>query len=167
MEFSHVFYKEVSADEDNIFSVNLSKNIDADQIRFDKSKTYAISGLSIDPNIQTSVLLLNVKAKKALRDILRTYVEEKNKFNLDLNVYKKDYFDITVPFVKRTDALINGFKYYDTTTQKEQTIEFYDCYDQLKKFWFYVGHSPLELAFFRRKNVNKKKLHWAKQQGKN
>ena len=46
------------------------------------------------------------------------------KFNFDLKIYKEDYFDITVPFVKRTDVLINGSKCYDTTTQKEETIEF-------------------------------------------
>ena len=28
------------------------------------------------------------------------------------------------------DVLINGFQYYDTATQKQETIEFYDyCYD--------------------------------------
>ena len=59
----------------------------------------------------------NVEEKNALSDILRTYIA--------------DYFDINVPFVKRTDALINGFKYYDTTTQKEETIEFYNYYNHL------------------------------------
>ena len=72
MEFSHVFYKEVSADQDNIFSVNLSENSDVDQIKFDKSKTYAISGLSIDRNTQTGILLPNVEGEKALNLILRT-----------------------------------------------------------------------------------------------
>ena len=47
-----------------------------------------------------------------------------------------------MPFVKRTDALINGFKYYDTTTQKEETIEFYNYYNHL--MW---EHSPLEFKY--------------------
>ena len=88
----------------------------------------------IDLNIQTNVLLLNVR--EALSNKLRTYVEEKKKFNFDLKIYKEDYFDITVHFVKRTDVLINGFKYYDTITQKEETIEFYNYYNHLKKFGF-------------------------------
>ena len=46
-------------------------------------------------------------------------------------MYSEDYFDITVPFVKGTEVIINGFKYYDTTTQKEETIEFYDYYYHL------------------------------------
>ena len=46
-------------------------------------------------------------------------------------MYSEDYFDITVPFVRGTEVLINGFKYYDTTTQKEETFEFYDYYYHL------------------------------------
>ena len=45
-------------------------------------------------------------------------------------------------FVKRTDVLNNGFKYYDTTTQKEETIEFYNYYNHL--MW---EHSPLEFKY--------------------
>ena len=36
------------------------------------------------PKIQTGVLLPDVEGKKAVSDILRAYVDEKNKFNLDL-----------------------------------------------------------------------------------
>ena len=60
MKFSRVFYKKVSADEDNTFSVNN----DINQIKFDKSKTYVIGSLSINPNIQTGVLLPSVERKK-------------------------------------------------------------------------------------------------------
>ena len=111
MEFPHVFYKEISVDEKNIFSANLAENNDVDQITFDKCKTYVISGVSIDQDIQSNVSLPNIEGKKALSDILRTYALEKEKFKLDLKIYKEDWFDITVPFQKRTDVLINGFEY--------------------------------------------------------
>ena len=119
MEFSHVFYKEIPLDEDNIFSANLTENNEVEQIKFKKSKVYAISGLSID---QSNVSLLNAERKKSLSDILRTYTEEKNKFNLDLKIFKENYFDINVPFQKRTNVLISRFQYYDTTIQKQETI---------------------------------------------
>ena len=48
------------------------------------------------PKIQTSVLLPNVEGKKALSDILRAYVNEKNKFNMDLRFVKM--IDLKSPF---------------------------------------------------------------------
>ena len=52
-----------------------------------------------------------------------------------------------MPFLKRTDVLINGFKYYDTITQKEEAIEFYNYYDHLKNFGFTWEHSSLEFEY--------------------
>ena len=87
MDFCHVFYKELPLDEDNIFSANLTENSGVEQVKFKKSKIYAISGLSIDhQDTQTNVSLPNIEGKKALSNILRTYAEEKNKFNLDFKV---------------------------------------------------------------------------------
>ena len=143
MEFWHVFYKEFPIVEDNIFSGNLTENNEFEQISFKKSKLYAISGLSLDQDTASNIFLPNVEGKKALSDILRTYVEEKYKFNLDLKSQKEYYFGINVPFVKRMAVLINGFKYYDTTTHKEETINFYNYYDHLKNFGCTCEHSPL------------------------
>ena len=84
--------------EDNIFSANLTENHEVQQIKFEKTKIYAFSGLSIDEDTKSYVSLPNVEARKALSVILRTYGEEKSKFNLDLKIYKENDFDINVPF---------------------------------------------------------------------
>ena len=148
MEFSRVFYKDTPLDEDNIFSGNL----------------YAISGLSVDQGITPNVSLPNVEGKKALSNILRTCAEEKNKFNFDLKNYRENYFDITVPFVKRTDVLINGFKYYDTTTQKKEKVEFYNYHYHLKNFGFTWEHKQLQLKYeitLSSDEKTRKKFLWA------
>lgn len=100
IEFSHVFYRKLPLDEDNIFSANLTEYKKVEQISFKTSKLCPISGLSIDQGTASNVSLPNIEEKETLTDILRTYVEEKNKFNFDLKTYKEDYFDITVYFVK-------------------------------------------------------------------
>ena len=61
MEFSHVFYKELPLDNDNIFSANLTENNKVERIKFDKSKVFAISGLSIDQTVDRTVLLPNTE----------------------------------------------------------------------------------------------------------
>ena len=42
--------------------------------------------------------------------------KKKKEFNLDLKIYRNNNFDVVVPFVKRNDVLVNGFKYCDTAT---------------------------------------------------
>ena len=142
-----MFYKEIPLDEDNIFSANLMENNGVEKVKFKKSKIYAVIGLSIDQDTKSNVSLPNVEGKKAHSDILRTFVEEKNKFKLDLKILKENYFDINVPFQKRINVLINGFQYYDKTTQKQETIEFYDYYHRLKNFGFTWEHALLELTY--------------------
>ena len=113
------------------------------QIRFNKSKVYAISGLSMNQNIDENVPLSNIEGKKALSDMLRTYAEENKKVWLR----SKNNFDVAVPFVKKNDVLVNGFKYYDRTTQKEETSEFYSYYDHLKNCGFNWEYKPLQFVY--------------------
>ena len=66
MEASHVFYKEITVDEENISSANLLKNNEVERIRFEKSKLYALSWLSINQKINA---VPNVEGKKGLSNI--------------------------------------------------------------------------------------------------
>ena len=63
-------------------------------------------------------------------------MQKKKKVNLDLKIYNEDLLDVSIPFKRRTDVLVNGFQYYDTVTQKQETIEFHDYYDHVKRFGF-------------------------------
>lgn len=165
MRFSHLFYKDIPLDEANIFfGQSYRKQQGRKNQLKKKSKLYAIGGLSVDQDITPNVSLPNVEGKKALSNILRTCAEEKNKFNFDLKNYRENYFDITVPFVKRTDVLINGFKYYDTTTQKEEKVEFYNYHYHLKNFGFTWEHKQLQLKYeitLSSDEKTRKKFLWA------
>ena len=103
-----------------------------------KLKIYTISGLSIDQDIQSNVPLTNIERKKSLSYILRTHPQEKK---LTLT------WKLTVPIQKRTDVLINGFKHYGTTTQKQETIDFDDYHYHLKNYEFTCEHSSLEFKY--------------------
>ena len=134
LEPAHVFYNELPLDENTIFSISLTENNEIEEIKFKKSN--AISGLPINQEIDNKefVPLPNTDAEHQLSDIMRPYSKEKEKFNLTLRMYTKESFDITIP--KRTDILLNGFQYYDTTTKKLETIAFYGYFYHLDKFGF-------------------------------
>ena len=56
------------------------------------------------------------------------------------------------------DVLVNSFQYYNKTTQKQETIEFYDYYYHLKNFSFTLEHAPLEFKHKITLSANKKTL---------
>lgn len=102
-----MFYNELPVNENNIFPVDLAENNDIEEVAFKKSKKYEISSLSIKQETTAHVPLPNFQGQKALSDMLR-----------------------------RSDILINGFQYYDTTTKKIETVEFYEYYFHLENFGF-------------------------------
>ena len=136
LEPAHVFYNELPLDENTIFSISLTENNEIEEIKFKKSN--AISGLPINQEIDNKefVPLPNTDAEHQLSELIRAYSKEKEKFNLNLRIYSEESFEIIIPFQKRKGVLINGFKYYNTTTKKQETIEFYDYFYRLEKFGF-------------------------------
>ena len=77
MEFSHVFYKELAIDDDNIFSSNLTENNKIEEIKIKKWKIYSINRLSIDQDLNSNVSLPTIEGRNALSDVLKVYEEEK------------------------------------------------------------------------------------------
>ena len=64
------------------------------------------------------MIITDLNARKSPHDMIRSYEEERRKINLDRYFSKKDLFDVTIPFKKRSDVLTTGFTYFDTTTKK-------------------------------------------------
>ena len=121
MEPARVFYNELPLDEKNIFSANLAENNETKETKFKKSKNYAISGLAINQEVKSDfVPLPNVDAQNALSDLIRTCSKEKENFKLDLRTYNEESFDVTIPFKKRTEVLINGFQYYEQQQENKK-----------------------------------------------
>ena len=93
-----------------------------------------------------------------MSDLIRTYSKEKENFKLDLRIYNKESFDVTIPSKKRIDILINGFQCHDTTTKKKETAEFYDYYEHLERFGFSWKNDQLEFEYSVKLSADKKKL---------
>ena len=87
MEPAHVFYKELPLDENNIFSANLAENNEVEEIKFKKSKEYAVTGLSINQEVESDLVpVADLDAQNALSELTRNYVKKKKEPNLTLKI---------------------------------------------------------------------------------
>ena len=63
MDLSHVFYKELPIDEGNIFSANLAKNNEFEDVLLKIDQKYMVAGVSINEETDTDVIIPNLKKK--------------------------------------------------------------------------------------------------------
>ena len=68
MEAAHIYYKELVADKENIFTANISQSNEAENKKFSKSHEYGVTGMAIKPDIG-SYSLIKVSDKQKLKEI--------------------------------------------------------------------------------------------------
>ena len=56
MELAHIFNKELPIDKNNIFTANIAELDEVEEVRFEKSKEYAVTGLSLYQDIDSSLV---------------------------------------------------------------------------------------------------------------
>ena len=87
MEPAHVFCKELLLDENNIFSANLAENNEVEEIKFKKSKEYAVTSLSFNQEVESDLVpVADLDAQNALSELTRNYVKKKKEPNLNLKI---------------------------------------------------------------------------------
>ena len=56
MEPIHIFYKELSTDKKHIFTADLAEKNEIEEVKFKKSREYAVTGLSINQDLDSKVI---------------------------------------------------------------------------------------------------------------
>ena len=159
MEPAHVFYKELPLDEKNIFSANLAENNEVEEIKFKKSKEYAVMGLSINQKVESDLVpVAHLDSQNASSDPIRNYVKKRGEPNLTLKIYNEEAFETIILFKKRSDVAVRSFKDYDTATKKQETVDFYDYFDHLERFGFEWEEAQLQFKYSVKLSDDKKKL---------
>ena len=64
----HIFYKELEIDGNNVFTANISQENEVENVLFKKNKEYAITGMTIKPDIVDSGIV-KVTDKKNLESV--------------------------------------------------------------------------------------------------
>ena len=116
----------------------LKKN-EVEKVWFKKSKEYAITGLSINQDINSAlVAVADIEKQEAISNLIQKLVKEKKEPDLDLKIYCEEAFQKIIPFEKKGSSKVPNQKltYYNTTTKKEEEVEFYYYFLHLEKFGF-------------------------------
>ena len=109
MEPIYIFYREFPLGENNIFTANLAEKNEVEEVRFKKSKEYAITGLSINQNIDSDlVAIADVDKQEAISNVIQTLVKEKKEPHLDLKIYCEEAFEKIIPFEKKENSKVRN-----------------------------------------------------------
>ena len=76
----HIFYEELTVDENNIFTANIAEENEIEEVRFQQSKEYAVAGLSINQDIVSRlVAVTDTNRQEAISNSIQKLVTEKKR----------------------------------------------------------------------------------------
>ena len=126
MEPTHIFYKELPIDKNNIFTTNLSKKNKAQNILFRKSNEYPVTGLAINQNTGKLIEGTDRNRKRILQELIENLLkEEKEQEHASmLKIYHSEGYEKIIPLTKKTspDLPTIKFKYYSQQTKNPRRI---------------------------------------------
>ena len=77
MKLIHIFYNELPIDE-NIFTANLTEKNEVEEVRFKKSKKCAITGLSINQDVNSDlVAVTDTDRQEVISNLIQKHIKEK------------------------------------------------------------------------------------------
>ena len=76
MNLSHIFYKEIPADNNNVFFANLAENNEEEEVLLKKAQNYMVTGLPINQKAETDVIIPDLNVTHSLSNMVRSYEEE-------------------------------------------------------------------------------------------
>ena len=128
MEPVHIFYNELKIEGNNIFTANISQENEVENVLFNKNKEYAITGMTIKPDIVDSdiVKVTDQKKLESLSKRIQELVERKKEPDLDLKIVNPETKTVTIPFKKKSESDCPPIKlvFYNTKTKKNEEILF-------------------------------------------
>ena len=127
MEPVHIFYKDLPVDENNIFIANLTEKNEVEEVKFKKSREYAVTGLSINQDIGTDFIAVGeTDRQEVLSKLIQNLVKEKREPYLFLRIFNEEAMEKLIPFKRRSSKEVPFIEYtfYNTTTKKMKQLTF-------------------------------------------
>ena len=159
MEPIHIFCKELPADENNIFTANITEKNEVKNVRFDKFFEYAVTGLFINQDVCSAlVTVTDIDQQNCLSNTIQKPVKERRDPGLDLKISNPETKDIIIPFQKKSGCTSIKLIFYNTATKKNEEIEFYNYLQHLQKFGFAWEHPLINFRCSKELSTDKLKL---------
>ena len=140
MEPVHIFYRELPTATNNIFTANIAKKKnEVENVKFKTSVEYAVTGLSINQNIDSSlVAVTDTETQYVLSNVIQNHIKETKEPNFDLKIYSTETSEVTIPLQKKPVSDITPVKltFYNIITKKQENVEFYNYIQNLEKYDF-------------------------------
>ena len=170
MEPIYIFYKEIPVEENNIFTANVTEKNEVEKVKFRKSAEYAITELLINQDIDSSLdAVTDTDRQNVLSNLIQKLVKEIKEYKLDLKIYNTEKYEVIIPFQKKPASDIAPIKltFYNTTTKKQENLQFYDYIQHLEKYGLVWEYSALEFKYSIEFSKDKNKLIRKMTMGKN
>ena len=162
MEPTHIFYNELKIDDNNEFTANISEKNEVENIILQNTGEYAVTGMTITPDIVHSNLVkvtnqekLNSLSKR-IQELVKNYKEP----NLDLTISNPETKSLVIPFQKKSKTAVPPIKltFYNTKTKKNEEFSVYNYYKHLKDYGFDWENKNLTYKFTITLSKDEKKL---------
>ena len=154
MEPTHIFFKELRIDKNNVFTANILEKNEVENVIFKKNQEYGITGMAIKPDIVDSDIVKVTEKKKlgSLSERIQELVETKKEPDLDLKIVHTETKTLTIAFKKNQKKIAPPtpikLVFYNTKTEKNEDILFYNYYEHLKKFGFEWENTAIDFKIF-------------------
>ena len=122
MEPVHTFYKDLPADENSIFVANLTEKNELEEVKFKKSREYAISELSINQDIGTDFIAVReTDRQEVLSKLIQKLVNERREPYLFIRIFNEEAIEKIIPFerIGSKEVPFIEYTFYNTTTKKK------------------------------------------------
>ena len=121
----HIFSKELSTDKNNIFTANLAEQNEVVEVKFRKSREYAVTVLSINQDIHSDLVeVTDTDRQEAISNLTQRLSKQKKNPDLDLRMYNEEAFEKIIPSKKKHKSDIRPIKlsFYNMTTKNKNKL---------------------------------------------
>ena len=121
MEPTHIFYKKLPINENNILAANLAEKNEVYEVKFKKSREYAATGLSINQDLDSRVIAAaDTDRLEIISSLIQKSVKEKKERVLDLRIRNEETIEKVIRFKIKTFTELPQLKltFYNTSTTK-------------------------------------------------